>query len=347
MRITLLVILACTAPAVCAGDVAEIQSAMKARFDSIRDVYVEYRCTTTGATDGEYTRHVYAAKGKNRFCENVHFYRSIPERYDLNHHKTWLTDRGLDLFNEQTRWFECSKQLADSESALKVQAPVIVEILGWWPPGDRIPQRHLFTFPIPFVFTKKNFQCVGREDVDGAACEVLEAEDGEKLWIDPGMGFALRRRIIPGEGFAVEYRLGEFQQVADDAYLPRLGRRISHRITPQGLSAGLDSTYQLTELRVNSLEDEFFEFTPPPGTLIEFMDEQRREQVPGGIEVLDNVIRATQVNLAAANRGRQSEGKPMSSTLVAVGTTCILLTLLAVLFWRMPVGKLGGIVPKD
>jgi hypothetical protein len=52
----------------------------------------------------------------------------------------------------------------------------------------------------------------------------------------------------------------------------------------------LTAHYSVEDLGVNTVEDERFAFTPPPGTVIYHRDRNETEVLPGGRELLDEHI---------------------------------------------------------
>ncbi len=317
----------CLSP-VWAIDIAEIQAEIEARHRAITDLHAEYVVIYPGQRD--YSRHVFAAKGKDRYTENVHAYGEVPEEFDLNHHKTWLTDSGLDLFYVNSRFFERTKIIADSETSLKVRAPVIVEVLGWWPADDEVPVTSLLTLPMISIFRHKTFVVQEEADsIDQVPCIRIQASDGEILWIDPAKGFAVIKRSVPLHDTITDYTFEDFKRVHGDTYFPTSCRRMTRQIEGTKESIQEDFHYRITSLSVNSLPDTFFDFDPPPGTLIEFIDEQRRVQVPGGREVLGNVVQATLVNLKARNQRIEVPATGLSTSMaMLLGGLIVVVALL-------------------
>jgi len=81
---------------------------------------------------------------------------------------------------------------------------------------------------IPRVFDAARFDISPmREQVDGSECMVLEARGYQRIWADPALGFAVRRREIFHEGTLIlQVHCRDFDQVVPGVWLPREVERV-------------------------------------------------------------------------------------------------------------------------
>jgi hypothetical protein len=117
-----------------------------------------------------------------------------------------------------------------------------------------------------------------RETWDGAECLVLEWAGRDRLWIDPALGYAIRRREFRRTDGVMRDRVffRDFQIVSDELWLPRLIEREQYcsKEDPRSLQNQVSG---VRTLRVQSLEI----VTVPEHDFI--------VDVPPGVHVHDNV----------------------------------------------------------
>src|SRR5262249_22669872 len=129
-----------------------------------------------------------------------------------------------------------------------------------------------------------------QEQVAGAWCHVVEFPGVDKLWVDPAIGFAVRRR----EGSAgnppalvARYELSDYRETAPGVWLPWKLRRVNYKIRPPSTQGDplpeADSVATVARVEVNQVDSDLFRFTPPPGTLVQDRDAGEMSQIPGGL----------------------------------------------------------------
>jgi len=172
---------------------------------------------------------------------------------------------------------------------------------GLWPlkrPPPRFERRPIV---LREVATCPEYKVVRpqQELVNGHWCHVLEYPGYERLWIDTTRGFILlARETVAGAHQALMQRmeLGEHRELEPGLWLPTRIRNIQYDSlaeTPEGRSRKLtDSLTEILEVKVNQVEDEMFEFRPPPGALrfAASRSEFPVQTQPGGLDHLDNLV---------------------------------------------------------
>jgi hypothetical protein len=123
------------------------------------------------------------------------------------------------------------------------------------------------------------------ESIDGIACHVVEVPGMEKLWIDASRGVLVRRECYTGGPEATPqatYQLSAFREVEPHVWLPfRMQRKL--------FADQLETDIRVVRYEVNRVRDTQFSYTPGPGTLVVDRDTDEWYQVPGGLEVWDQM----------------------------------------------------------
>jgi hypothetical protein len=259
------------------------------------------------------SHHVFAARGPFRFEETTHASTLIPYELDVNQNLVFLTEDSLTIFYPLTRYCETSERHAHTHYAWEVKAPVYLECLGWWPPDDKtkLPEEDSPLF-LSKALAKEGWRILPHQvRIDNIWCYVLERPGVDKLWLDPSIGFALRRRERysgrPAVTFA-HYELSDYREAAPGIFLPwMLRRRVFNPrlISKDGLpSMTFESVCRVIRTEVNHVQPQLFRFTPPPGTLIKDLDTLKVTQTPGGLEWLDALVETARALFAIyATRG--------------------------------------------
>lgn len=114
------------------------------------------------------------------------------------------------------------------------------------------------------------------ENVDGAPCWVVEYPGMDKLWLDPKLGFSVRRRIFhwgPGEPRKFEIHNGDFREVEAKLWLPfsqtidkyasisSEGREIWGKVTSR-------LHYRVSELSIGDVPESAMDLPIPSGLLV-------------------------------------------------------------------------------
>ncbi len=283
--------------------VGQIRDAVRAARQRISSLSVTYAVDHPIEADGRErirSRHTIVADGILRFGENTHSTRSFPEALDLNHTRVYYTGETFDVFYPRQRFYETSRRNARLDYTLKIRSDFILECLGWWPPGDdSLPANQERPHYLHLVVDDKDCRVSPDQgSVDGHPCRVIELAAGDaivdRIWVDPALGFAVRRRekYEPGSGQPrVRYELSDHREVGLGIWLPWRIRRTSFE---PGKAGDPPTAREVTALvehsAVNHVAPSAFKFVPPPGTLTQDRDTGELSQTPGGLEFLDETI---------------------------------------------------------
>lgn len=119
-----------------------------------------------------------------------------------------------------------------------------------------------------------------QEQVDGAWCHVVQCADVQKLWVDPQIGFAVRRKERHKPGSArddfndgkplplADYKFSNFSEAVPGLWLPLHCERITYPATAKSLEPELELVLDVTSLDVNTVSDRDFEIELPAGTMV-------------------------------------------------------------------------------
>jgi hypothetical protein len=112
------------------------------------------------------------------------------------------------------------------------------------------------------------------EDVEGSSC-VVAAGPGVRLWLDPRIGYALRKKEGIDRGtklLAERYIYRDFKQVLPGTWLPQMlqWERCGPPLAPPSVRGEplLRYTYKVTRLSANNVPDSLFELEPIPGWIV-------------------------------------------------------------------------------
>ena len=276
----------------------QIRDGMRDARGRLSNLLVRYVVEHPAPVGGErvWSRHTIAASGSLRFGENSHFTATFPEQMDLNHTKAYYTVQTFDVFYPRQRYFETSRRNAQLHYTIKLRSDFVLESLGWWPPGD---QTKLDADESPHYLhlvldrTDCRISAV-QEQVDGHWCHVLERPGRDRIWVDPSIGFAVRRRekYEPrSRQIVARYELSEYRETEKGIWLPWKIRRTLFNSGQDSDSPGeMVATAVVEKVVANHVPDSLFRFTPPPGTLTQDRDTLEMSQTPGGLDFLDEQI---------------------------------------------------------
>jgi hypothetical protein len=281
----------------------EIRAGVAASRARLRSLLVEYRMDghSTGASGfgTSYSQHMVAASGPLRFTDNVHWNDVIPRELDLNHHQVYYDEKTLDVFYQAYAIFETSRRGAGRRFSWKARGPFFLECLAWWPPDDSSPPEDLGR---PFFLHEALARDVYRvlplqEQADGAWCHVVEAPGEDKIWFDASIGFAMRRR----ECFAAKsgvrngvFELSDYRQAEPGIWIPwRVYRTLYDTTGVKRGGAGrvaVAAGATVVRVEVNRACPVKPPYDRTPGVLVHDLDAATLTQVPGGLEVMNQVI---------------------------------------------------------
>ncbi len=287
---------------------SSIRESVAHSHDAIISLAVRYVRETDAlfANDPKrYQRLRFLAKRQLRLRETLHSTTQIPEWVDLNHITQILTQTSFDYFVHNSRYYEVSRNARQSAAAWKLKDDEYLEFCGWWPSEDDPPSQPdaEVAIHLRFVLENPHYSLLEPpESVEGHPCVVLDNPGIDRLWLDPELGFVIRKRELYDDKGAVRNRkiVQEFQprQVVDASnesltiwFPTRLMVEYQDEQAVRDRSPSLKvAMFHVEELTVNELEDDRFVFTPPPGTVVYNKDDNSVQQLPGGYDLLDENI---------------------------------------------------------
>jgi len=325
---------------------AEIRKSVLAVHNLVQSLETRY-CVSAPSGDPEdptfYQRHHLAVKGRLRFRENVHFTVREPPSFDVNHAKDYFTVKSLDIFYVNRRYYETSRNNASLHYAWKTRLDPVLECLGWWPeeddrppaPDAKAPPAFLrFVFAIPDYVLRQQ-----PEAVEGHLCHVVEMPGLDRIWLDPQIGYAIRKREAwhpVSKALLRRQTSSEFREypVSGPAgeqavwFPARIRLDAAGKADAPSEETGLDIVIE--DLKINRVDDGVFKFVPPPGTLIADRDTGKLRQVPGGLDLLDHsaVIAQQMMELSRTQSRQGPRGIPPEAYgLLAVSVALIALNV--------------------
>jgi hypothetical protein len=275
--------------------------------DSLEVVYVQTTHTMSADDPERYDRIHFLAKGRLRLRETRHSTTRSPESVDLNHMTQFLTRDSFDYFVHNSRFYEKSRSGFKSPATWKIKDEGYLRMCGWWPREDE-PSAEAdlkVAIHLRFVMDNPHYSLLAdTAEVDGHPCHVVESPGVDRLWLDPALGYAIRKREIYDGTGGVRHRTSvkAFQQcdvIGKDNERASIWMpiRISNDYEADDASEASDGVAKLRNadivverISVNGVDDLRFEFVPPPGTVIYDRDSDSHHQIPGGRDLLDENI---------------------------------------------------------
>ena len=141
--------------------------------------------------------------------------------------------------------------------------------------GKELPNSYNLKqrFRLPDVLAKGTWRVVAeREQLDGAACLVIQSSETEKLWLDPKAGFAVRRwtKDLP---YKHDFQYHDFRQVADQFWIPWtiVATEFADDRMPEEYRGKPCRLRQIDLKRFDlnqPVSQEYFQLVPPPGAWV-------------------------------------------------------------------------------
>lgn len=148
------------------------------------------------------------------------------------------------------------------------------------PLGDRErtqPGLYWYFPPCLRMHSSRYFVHAQMDQIDGHACYVLEYPKFDKIWLDPDLGFVIRRReqFNPMDDRAVRtatWKPGDFVQAEPGLWVPMSGLREEFSAAtnlPQFWDRKyVEARVKVMDLKLNQVTDQDFEIEIPPGTIV-------------------------------------------------------------------------------
>jgi hypothetical protein len=323
----------------------EIQQAVGESRERLQSILAEFVATGRDPRSGQVlpvsNRTVFAAKGMFRFASYSHFTTGVPDELDVEQNQVFFTGDTLDVYYPLKAYYETSRESARLPSSWKVRAEFFLECLAWWPPTDgTTPPGEQERFYLHDALRQPGCRVLPhQEKIDGAWCHVVERAGVDKVWLDPALGFAMRRRewaVARPPLLCAHYELSDYREARRRVWIPWRLRRVLYRATGAATDSGgvvdKDVVCTMVRVEVNQVEDSIFRFAPPPGTLVEDRDTGEIRQVPGGAALLDAIADVAQKRMVAASAGRKPEGVGAAPSRLGTGLALVAVVVVLAAF---------------
>jgi hypothetical protein len=337
-RRVLLLMLGVAMPGVAAGEsgpppravysLDQIRKGISESRDRLRSIEVEVEVPEHDPGGGTQApgilRRVLAARDASRYVYSVHFNADQPPGLDLDTNEIYYdgTSKVLEEFRPAQRYCETFRRDADKFS-WKVRVEFFLECTGWWPPGDRSrPPVRESPFLLFEALADERCRVLPVQEKAGEAwCHVVERPGVDRLWLDPEIGFAPRRRQwYHGHPTIrnIEYTLSDYREAAPKVWIPWRIRRLvvnpTRRASEKPVGIEGETEAIVVRAEVNRVPESRFRLAVPPGTLIWDGDTGVMRQVPGGLAFLETVAELAERRSALYARQRSAPpGGPAAS----------------------------------
>lgn len=339
---------------------SEIREELAKSRSRMRSLRVDFKIQVgpdakVGPDGDDVSYHTFVARGIQRFTDNSHATRAFPRELDLNHHRAFYTGNSLSVYYVTSHYYETAKRDHTSVYTWKVRMPIILECIGWWPPDDptKFPGPD-HPFLIHQAIEQGKYQVLPQQEViDGAPCHVIAYGDVDRMWLDPAIGFGIRRRkkrIGATPSHYVQFELSDYRQESPQVWFPRRIRCTAFhsdvRREQTSPKVEADHLLTITRVEVNDVSGDWFHFTPSPGTLVRELDSGKNEQVPGGLWYLDSVVSTagritaiegmdSDINAVTAQSVARTRSVPRQETLVLFSIAMVLALADVVALYRL------------
>lgn len=289
-----------TRPAVLSSE--ELRQRLVALQSEIRTWLVEYKTDPSrdpARPPGLQVHRIVAASAPDQFSRwNAKAMDQLPSKDDPL--------QLLCFINSSSAVYESPMQRTFSVSALEPNEPLpensqlefLFTIFGWWPFEGR-PAPTLGGKPIVLFDVARSPKYIMRSEqelINGCWCHVLEYPGHERLWFDceRNCAFVAREIYHPKTGaLAQRIEMKGHRQVKPGIWVPtELHNTMFEDYDQHGNQRKfVDSIIRIVDVRINDqLPDTLFRFEPRPGYVQIFKDRHFEQKVPGGTELLDEIV---------------------------------------------------------
>jgi hypothetical protein len=261
-----------------------------------------------------------AAKGPFRYLSVAHLSHSAdrPENdpaYKIGYYRV----TAWDVYRPNDRILDLCRQHIDPAATLKARGDPFFECLGWWPPDDKSTPPTLAGRPffLRDALARESFVLRPTQEFErGHACHVLDAPGRQRLWVDAAKGVVLRRECFAeGSKFPdMTYDYSDYQEAAPGLWLPHGLKRT--QCLPASATPVMELAYSVRRYEVNAVPDSLFEPAPGPGTLVRDVDTDCAYQVPGGLDLLEEIC----IRAAGLTQAQPDGSAGLVQTLARYGT---------------------------
>lgn len=229
------------------------------RIESMRVTYHRSAVGVEGERNGPwpFNRIDFAFKGQKRYLDHT---RTESDGYLFRQIAAYDGEATRDIFGTAGGAYNRGRT-----------APVELDFYTMYlflpiakPPG--LESFHLDTTDrwLPHALYRPGWRVLERqEQVDGAWCHVLELPKKQRLWIDPNVGFAVRKREFyreaAGAPVARRYTAGDFVEGAERVWLPKRVVYEGFLAPPAQEKIGYRDEINVSSVEVNNVPDSLFD----------------------------------------------------------------------------------------
>jgi hypothetical protein len=289
----------------------QLREGLLQRHQSVRSVYAYYRADDTYKGDrrfppGSYLVNIVAAKAPYQFFHVfAHGHDTLDWRDDRRQQTTYVTADKTATQKSVDRTYTTRPIKPTDPLPGTMPWEFYFAATGLWPTDGR-PTAKLNGRPYMLldIATNEDFREVRAEQdlCDGRWCHVLECPGYMRLWIDAGRGFVLmaRETINTTNGALIErIESLDHREFRPGVWLPTRFHNLQYDHKAKDPAARgrktLDSYLHVRQTRVNDVEDELFEYKPPPGAIRLGAEAMPPQTATGGLDLVDDLARWIEV----------------------------------------------------
>jgi hypothetical protein len=279
-----------------------LQSELRESQLRIHSVSVAYRSSgySKDYPNGSYVYQKLVAKAPSSVLRiSAHGHNALDWRDDPLQQWGYITQKQFYNYNPVNKTYKYADIKENSPLPNKMTTSFFFMSTGIWPLDSRPPYRPGGRpYTLREVAESSEYHLRPRlEKVGNYWCHVLEHGQGDRLWIDTERDCALLARESDdlNNGYLMQrYELVGHREITDGVWLPDHIRTIQYDSTA-GTAEGRkrkikDGVITLSEVQVNNVDDQVFEFGPPPGSLRIGQHVRPIQTQPLGTIHLDNIV---------------------------------------------------------
>lgn len=272
----------------------EVRAAVLDRQNAIKSVRVTYDLTTQKLADDPFipkeavwgTRRItFVIEGNRRYLHLTPSNKSAKEfiaSFDGNETLKW----------SGTRAFVVDGKLRECEG-FELYCNTVLQLP--YMDADKVNRENLWFLSYVLNLHKQEYRLRSKqEQIDGAWCYVLECPNRDIIWVDPQLGYAMRKRetllvVDAAKGISrkqFEYTFRDFAEGAPGISVPKTATMVRFgRLVKDGPQVPvIEWKISVLEISLNQVQEKDFEVKIPPGTTVVKGNESFL--VPGDRELL-------------------------------------------------------------
>lgn len=307
------------------------------------------------------SRFAVAASRRARFAEFQHLRDGFEWRDDVEWHRVYLRPGRLTVFWPVNCNAQISAKASDPFTNDKLEdvfLNVYMRCSGWWPPADepyepwdepkgRFPCAPCFTFSSPSaVVGDRIIASLGRP------CAVVtfqRANGTDTFWLDAERDFVQVRRSssLDNGCTLLEIENADFKEVLPNTWLPcRVAQTLRWRPREhEPFRLKSRALVTVDRISVNRPVESRFAFTAPAGAIVHNRDSGHVDRVPGGVGILDNLVRIAKKEITAPTR-RSVSGRAGRRNVLTVIALLPVIGVLLFVHLRCRTSRIRSAIPR-